>query len=122
MDVPHKSEDAIRQGDQIVRENLGKAGGRVVLQLRSAANHMKPYTVIRRYGEPPRVIDEQGNESRLQPGRDLLPGIEIYGQNEIPRVGEESWRAHARARSVSSRERGATGATGLGFAKTQGEQ
>ena len=83
MDVPHKSEDAIRQGDQIVRENLGKAGGRVVLQLRSAANHMKPYTVIRRYGEPPRVIDEQGNESRLHPGRDLLPGIEIYGQNEI---------------------------------------
>ena len=83
MDVPHKSEDAIRQGDQIVKENLGKAGGRVVLQMRSAANHMKPYTVIRRYGEPPRVIDEQGNESRLHPGRDLLPGIEIYGQNEI---------------------------------------
>ena len=35
MDVPHKSEVAIRQGDQIVKENLGKAGGRVVLQLRS---------------------------------------------------------------------------------------
>ena len=83
MDVPHKSKDAIRQGDQIVKENLGKAGGRVVLKLRSAANHMRSYTVIRRYGEPPRVIDEQGNESRLHPGRDLLPGIEIYGQNEI---------------------------------------
>ena len=83
MDVPHKSDDAIRQGDQIVKENLGKAGGRVVLKLRSAANHMQPYTVIRRYGEPSRVIDEQGNESRLHPGRDLLPGIEIYGQNEI---------------------------------------
>lgn len=83
LDVPHKGEDAIRQGDQVVKENLGKAGGRVVLKLRSAANHMKPYTVIRRYGEPPRVIDEQGNESRLHPGRDLLPGVEIYGQNEI---------------------------------------
>ncbi len=83
MDVPHKGDDAIRQGDQIVKENLGKAGGRVVLKLRSAANHMKPYTVIRRYGEPPRVIDEQNNESQLHPGRDLLPGIEIYGQNEI---------------------------------------
>ncbi|MCY4300117.1 MAG: ATPase [Aestuariivita sp.] len=82
IDVPHKGEDAIRQGEQIVRENLGRAG-RVVLLLRSAANHMKPYTVIRRYGEPPRVIDEQGNESRLHPGRDLLPRIEIYGQNEI---------------------------------------
>ena len=83
LDVPHKGEDAIKQGDQIVKENLGKAGGRVIMSLRSAANHMKRYTVIRRYGEPPRVIDEQGNESSLHPGRDLLPGVEIYGQNEI---------------------------------------
>ncbi|HEN46769.1 MAG TPA: ATPase, partial [Mizugakiibacter sp.] len=83
LDVPHKGEDAIKQGDQIVKENLGNAGGRVILKLYSAANQMKPYTVIRRYGEPPRVIDEQGNESSLHPGVDLLPGIEIYGQNEI---------------------------------------
>ena len=83
LDVPHKGEDAIKQGDQIVKENLGRAGGRVILKLRSAASYMKPYTVIRRFGEPPRVIDEQGNESRLHPGRDLLPGVEIYGQNEI---------------------------------------
>ena len=83
MDVSHKSEDAIRQGDQIVWENLGKAGGRVVLRLRSAVNHMKSYKVIRRYGEPPRVINEHNNESQLHPGRDLLPNIEIYGQNEL---------------------------------------
>ena len=83
LDVPHKGEDAIKQGEQIVKENLGRAGGRVILKLRSAASYMKPYTVIRRFGEPPRVIDEQGNESRLHPGRDLLPGVEIYGQNEI---------------------------------------
>ena len=83
LDVPHKGEDAIKQGDQIVKENLGKAGGRVILKLRSAASYMKPYRVIRRYGEPTRVIDEHGNESRLHPGRDLLPGVEIYGQNEI---------------------------------------
>ena len=82
LDVEHKGDSAARQGDQIVRENLGR-GGRVVLKILSAENHMKPYTVIRRYGEPPRVIDEQGNESRLHPGRDLLPGVEIYGQNEI---------------------------------------
>lgn len=83
LDVPHKGEDAKKQGDQIVKENLGKAGGRVILKLRSAANNMKSYTVIRRYGEPPRVIDKQGNESSLHPGNDLLPGVEIYGQNEI---------------------------------------
>lgn len=83
LDVSHKGEDATKQGNQIVKENLGQAGGRVILKLLSATNHMKPYTVIRRYGEPPRVIDEQGNESRLHPGRDLLPGVEVYGQNEI---------------------------------------
>ena len=83
LDVSHKGDDAIKQGEQILKENLGRSGGRVILKLRSAANHMKPYTVIRRYGEPSRVIDEQGNESRLHPGKDLLPGVEIYGQNEI---------------------------------------
>ncbi len=83
LDMPHKGEEAKRQGDQIVRENLGKAGGRVIVTLHSAANNMKQYTVIRRYGEPPRVKDNQGNESALHPAIDLLPGVEIYGQNEI---------------------------------------
>lgn len=83
LDVPHKGEEARRQGDQIVRENLGKAGGRVIVELESAANNMKRYKVVRRYGEPPRVIDENGDESALHPGKDLVPGVEIYGQNEI---------------------------------------
>ena len=55
----------------------------MIVELHSAANHMKRYKVIRRYGEPPRVIDEEGNESALHPGTDLLPSVEIYGQNEI---------------------------------------
>jgi ABC-type lipoprotein export system ATPase subunit len=83
LDVPHKGEEAKKQGDQLVRENLGKAGGRVIVTLRSAANTMKRYTVIRRYGEPPRVIDDTGNESALHPGIDLLSRVEFYGQNEI---------------------------------------
>ena len=83
LDVQHKANDARKQGDRIVSENLGKAGGRVIVDLHSAANNMKRYQVIRRYGEPPRVIDEDGNESTLHPGADLLPGAEFYGQNEI---------------------------------------
>ncbi len=82
LELPHKAEDARKQGDQIVRENLGKAGGRVVLELCSAANNMRRYKVVRRYGEPARVIDHEGNESNLHPS-DLLPRAEIYGQNEI---------------------------------------
>ena len=83
LDVPHKGKEARRQGEEIVKENLGNAGGRVVLEICSANNNMKRYTVIRRYAEPPRVVDQEGNESALYPGKDLLPGIEIYGQNEI---------------------------------------
>ena len=83
LDLAHKGNEARKQSDQIVKENLGKSGGRVTLKLHSATNHMKPYTVVRRYGEPPRVIDENGNESHLHPARDLLPSIDIYSQNEI---------------------------------------
>ena len=83
LDVLHKAKDAKKQGDRIVAENLDRSGGRVIVELHSAANHMKRYKVIRRYGEPPRVIDEEGNESALHPGTDLLPSVEIYGQNEI---------------------------------------
>ncbi|RME60222.1 ATPase, partial [Candidatus Parcubacteria bacterium] len=83
LDIPHKGREAERQGNEIVKENLGNAGGRVILELCSANNNMKSYTIIRRYAEPPRVLDEHGNESALHPGKDLLPGIEIYGQNEI---------------------------------------
>ncbi|MGH8563906.1 MAG: AAA family ATPase [Gammaproteobacteria bacterium] len=92
LELPHKGEDAKKQGDQIVKENLGKAGGRVIVTLRSAANNMKRYTVIRRYGEPPRVIDEEENESSLHPGTDLLPRAEVYGQNEIYELAKSSGR------------------------------
>ncbi|MCY4189382.1 MAG: hypothetical protein OXD30_12955 [Bryobacterales bacterium] len=83
LDIPHKAKDAAKLGDQIVKENLGEAGGRVIVELSSSANNMKRYRVIRRYGEPSRVIDEDENESSLHPATDLLPGAEIYGQNEI---------------------------------------
>ena len=83
LDLAHKGNEARKQSDQIIKGNLGDSGGRVTLKLLSATNHMKPYTVVRRYGEPPRVIDESGNESHLHPARDLLPSIDIYSQNEI---------------------------------------
>lgn len=83
LNVPHKGSDAASQGDEIVKANLGGSGGRVKVRLRSAANNSEEYTVIRRFGENPRVIDKHGNESSLDPNKDLVPQIEIYGQNEI---------------------------------------
>ena len=83
LDIPHKGQDAIRQGDEIVEENLGKHEGEVTVTLRSATHDMTTYTVRRRYQEPPRVFNEYNRESPFHPRKDLLPRMEIYGQNEI---------------------------------------
>ena len=82
LEVEHKGPEARKQGEAVIRENLGQAQGRVEVELVSQPQHMRRYRVVRRYGEPARVIDEQGNESTLRPG-DLIPGIEFFGQNEI---------------------------------------
>ena len=81
LDAPPRAASARRQHDEIVKANLG-AGGRIELEVVSRALHGGRYLVSRRYGEPPIVKDEQGQVSKLHP-RDLLPRIEIYGQNEI---------------------------------------
>lgn len=82
LDIPHKSQDATQQGDQIVKENLGQ-GGEVTVKLQSATQNMTTYTVTRRYQEPPRVFDKHNHRSQFHPRKDLLPSMEIYGQNEI---------------------------------------
>lgn len=82
LDLDHKGQEARKQGDRIVKENL-RPGGWIEVSVVSAANQGTCYKVVRRYGEPPRVHDPDGNVSTLHPSRDLLPGIELYGQNEI---------------------------------------
>lgn len=81
LDVPPRATSARRQHDDIVKANLG-AGSRIELSMVSAAQNGRRYTITRRYGEPPVVKDHAGQVSQLVPG-DLLPRIEIYGQNEI---------------------------------------
>ena len=48
LDVPHKGKNAINQGDEIVKVNLGKAGGRVILKLRLCG---EPHETL--HGHPP---------------------------------------------------------------------
>ena len=89
FDIAPKGKDARLQHEQIIKENLGKESGRIDIEVCSAAQNGELYRIIRRFGEPPRVIDSAGNESALQP-RDLLPGIEIYGQNEIYELARDN--------------------------------
>ena len=81
LDVPPRAASARRQHEEIVKANLG-AGGRIDLAVLSSAQNGRRYGVSRRYGEPPVVKDDTGQVSTMQP-RDLLPRVEIYGQNEI---------------------------------------
>lgn len=81
LDVPPHATAARRQHEDIVKANLA-AGSRIELSVVSHAQNGRRYRVSRRYGEPPVVKDVGGQISTLQP-RDLLPRIEIYGQNEI---------------------------------------
>jgi energy-coupling factor transporter ATP-binding protein EcfA2 len=81
LDVPPRAFSARQQHEEIVKANL-RAGGRIELEVISRSQNGRHYVVSRRYGEPPVVKDEAGQVSTLQP-RDLLPRIEIYGQNEI---------------------------------------
>lgn len=81
LDIAPRALVARRQHEEIVKANLG-GGARVEVAVVSGAQHGRRFTVSRRYAEPPVVKDEQGLVSTLSP-RDLLPRIEIYGQNEI---------------------------------------
>jgi ABC-type lipoprotein export system ATPase subunit len=86
LDQPPKGQQARKQHLEIVKENLSNA--RVEVELTSYAQHGKRYTVSRRHGEAPIVRDDQGQVSTLHP-RDLLPQLDIYGQNEIYELAQD---------------------------------
>ena len=79
---------AEKQHDEIIKENLGKEKGRVEVAIRSSTMTGKRVVVSRRYGESTIVKDEAGNVSTFSP-QELLPRLEIYGQNEIYEIAQD---------------------------------
>lgn len=88
LNIPPKGRQAQKLHLDIIKENLGKSAGRIEVEIVSSTQHGKRYWISRRYGELPLVRDEHENVSTLQP-RDLLPGIDIYGQNEIYELAQD---------------------------------
>lgn len=74
------SQQAHNAHQGMVKSNLENA--RILLRVVSAKHGGGEYTIERVVGQNPVVYDSIGNRSSLLPN-DLLPGIEIYGQNEI---------------------------------------
>lgn len=82
FDLEPKTDNAKKQHKSVIESNLGKERGMVEITLRSATMHGCRFTISRKYGNQPVVVDEKGNISSYHP-TDLLPDLELYGQNEI---------------------------------------
>lgn len=80
--------NAQKQHLEIIKENIGKSKARIELVVRSSKMNGKKYSIARRYSESASVKDEAGNISSFRP-RDILPEIEIYGQNEIYEIAQD---------------------------------
>ncbi|WP_265298533.1 TrlF family AAA-like ATPase [Verminephrobacter eiseniae] len=67
---------------QGVLKHVLKSGTRISLLVRSHHPARHDYTIERTIPNPPVVKDEGGNVLNLSP-RDVVPGVEVFGQHEI---------------------------------------
>lgn len=80
LDLPIEKEQQ-KNFNSMIEANLGSSG-KVELQIISNAHFGQTFKIIRRYKQSPVVQDCRGDISSLNIA-DILPTIEIYGQNEI---------------------------------------
>jgi hypothetical protein len=86
LDVTPIGKQAREQHNKVVKSNLG--AGQIRLEVKSAAKHGQCYQVSRRYAQSPVVTDMSGQISYFTP-KDLLPEVEIFGQNEIHEIAKD---------------------------------
>ncbi|KGI01500.1 TrlF family AAA-like ATPase [Oenococcus oeni] len=67
--------------NEIIRSNMGVSGV-VTLGVKSSEQLDQSYTVKRRFKQDPVILDQHGSVVNLKV-KDIIPNIEIYGQNEI---------------------------------------
>ena len=87
LDIEPISKETKAQHLKVIKQNIGS--GFAELTIKSAVKHGKLYSISRRYGESPIVKDANGSVSTFSP-QDLLPDIEIFGQNEIHEIAKDS--------------------------------
>lgn len=86
LDMTPIGRQAREQHDKVVKSNLGS--GQIKLTIKSATKHGQNYQITRRYGQSPVVTEMSGQISSFVPS-DLLPEIEIFGQNEIHEIAKD---------------------------------
>ncbi|MDZ7810504.1 MAG: hypothetical protein U5L11_10730 [Arhodomonas sp.] len=86
LDRTHKGQEARKHGDQVLKENLGRAQARIRLELVSAEQRLNSYTVVRRYGEPP------GSWTPGATNRTCIQTTFSLGWSSMARTRSMSWR------------------------------
>lgn len=81
--------DAAKQHDQIISTNIGASKARIEVTVRSWKMNGKRFTISRKYPDDAYVRDEHGAISSFTPA-DILPTIDIFGQNEIFDIARDS--------------------------------
>ena len=84
LDLKIEDKEQLKNYNSMIDSNLGSTG-KIELKVKSNTQFGKKFTIIRRYKQNSVVQDDQGNISSLIVS-DILPTIEIYGQNEIVNI------------------------------------
>lgn len=82
LDSEPKSNDSKKYFKELIKANLGLDNGRVELHITSNQRYGQKYKIIKRYEDPIVVENADGTVSNLSV-KDILPHVELYGQNEI---------------------------------------
>ena len=85
LDLPVRKTDT-KALDTFRKKTLG--GSQIILNVVSKTQQGNSYTISRRYGEQPVVKNAQGDISNLSP-KDIIPDIELLGQNEILEIEKD---------------------------------
>ena len=85
LDLPSRQTDN-KALDALRQKTLSNS--QIILSVYSKAQQGNFYTISRRYGEAPVVQNEQGDVSHLSP-KEILPDIELLGQNEILEIEKD---------------------------------
>ncbi len=87
LDLPTRKDNNGNKSLEVFRKNILN-NSQVILEVYSKTQQGNCYTISRRYGEAPIVKNNQGEVSHLIP-RDILPDIELLGQNEILEIEKD---------------------------------
>lgn len=81
LDLVPKEKQRKKEFEEMISCNLGTAS-KIELIVDSNAQYGQSYRIIKRYDADPVIEDMEGKVSNLHV-KDIMPNVEIYGQNEI---------------------------------------